>query len=676
MKHLLSLCLALILLLSLSFQVSAANDTLVHDRADLLSKQEESDLEEELLRVSQLHGIQLAVATVDSLKGMNVDEYIEYYYDNNDFGYDSDRRGVLLLVSMGTREYRILSNGRAGDIISVEDIDRIGEEIVPDLSSGSYADAFMKFAAQCNRYLTPSTESPDPDSLLFDSSDLLTTGEETALADELQRISDQHGVQVIVSIVDFIDSSDIEYDIDSYYESCGFGYGADHAGILLLVCTESREYQIYAHGSASNALRESETQYIGAQIVPLLASERYTEAFAKYAAMCDEQLSAFADHSADSEMLLCDDADLLTTQQEAAVLEELRFNSKKYDAQFLIYTVDSMEGMTADEYVEHLYDSNSFGYGEERDGVLLLVCMDAREFRILSNGWPAGGVNGGAIEYISDEIGPYLTDGAYDAAFLEFLSECTYWMDYFSPNDYYYNSKSWARWLYDDADLLTDEEEVALCDELIYENLNEDAQIIIATVDSLGGVPIDDYVADYYDTMGFGFGTSRDGVLLLVCGETREYRILAKGEATETIDEETVGEIMDYIGASISNGNYYNAFDGFRWKVGNELSSYGQDDYDFDSGDIDAKGVFFVLMLALSPATIITACMKSQLKSVRKAPHANVYTKKGSMHLTGQSDIYLYKTVRSVKVESDSGSGSGRSRSSGGGSRSIGGGRF
>jgi len=56
-------------------------------------------------------------------------------------------------VCMDPREYRILSNGFAGEAIDSGDIDDIGDAIVSDLSDGNYAAAFDEFADQCDYYL-------------------------------------------------------------------------------------------------------------------------------------------------------------------------------------------------------------------------------------------------------------------------------------------------------------------------------------------------------------------------------------------------------------------------------------------------------------------------------------------------------------------------------------------
>ena len=70
-----------------------------------------------------------------------------------DMGHGENRDGVLLLVCMDSREYRILSKGFAGEAIGPDQIDAIGEAIVSDLSDGDYADAFFTFADQCAYYL-------------------------------------------------------------------------------------------------------------------------------------------------------------------------------------------------------------------------------------------------------------------------------------------------------------------------------------------------------------------------------------------------------------------------------------------------------------------------------------------------------------------------------------------
>ena len=77
--------------------------------------------------------------------------------------------------------------------------------------------------------------------------------------------------------------------------------------------------------------------------------------------------------------IVMDDADLLSQAEEQALTQKLTEVGTAYNAQIIVATVASADGQDPDYMVNDLYDSMGFGYGELRDGVLLLVCMDPRE---------------------------------------------------------------------------------------------------------------------------------------------------------------------------------------------------------------------------------------------------------------------------------------------------------
>lgn len=153
-RKILTILLALLVCAGLCMTVSAySGEQLIYDGADLLTTVEESRLYEQLASVSGTYDSQIIVATLPSMQDGDIDEFVEYLYDRMELGYGTDRSGVLLLVCMDPREYRILSNGRAADAITPGRIDSIGSAIVPDLSGGDYADAFETFADRCAYYL-------------------------------------------------------------------------------------------------------------------------------------------------------------------------------------------------------------------------------------------------------------------------------------------------------------------------------------------------------------------------------------------------------------------------------------------------------------------------------------------------------------------------------------------
>lgn len=124
------------------------------------------------------------------------------------------------------------------------------------------------------------------------------------------------------------------------------------------------------------------------------------------------------------ECLIYDQADLLSDAEEDALTEKLLEVSQTHNAQVIIATVASLADGDVDAYLNESYDSMGFGYGENHDGVYLLVCMDPREYRILSNGMAADAISAFDIEVIGEMIKPDLSDGDYAEAFETFTEQC------------------------------------------------------------------------------------------------------------------------------------------------------------------------------------------------------------------------------------------------------------
>jgi uncharacterized protein len=128
--------------------------------------------------------------------------------------------------------------------------------------------------------------------------------------------------------------------------------------------------------------------------------------------------------------VLYDGADILTEVEETALLEKLNSVSDAYKVELAIATVDGTGSMSATEYVSYYFDNSGLGIGDSRDAVLFLIDMDAREFRILSNGdVGAAAVSMDDIDNITDMVSSDLSDGEYYSAFVTFIDECEYQID-------------------------------------------------------------------------------------------------------------------------------------------------------------------------------------------------------------------------------------------------------
>ena len=217
--------------------------------------------------------------------------------------------------------------------------------------------------------------------------------------------------------------------------------------------------------------------------------------------------------------------------------------------------------------------------------------------------------------------------------------------------------------VYDEAGLLTEAECSALEQTLSSLSSTYDAQIVVATIAASGGVDMDTLVEFLYDNAPFGYGENHDGVLLLVCMDPREYRILCNGYCADAMDPDTVGNA---IVNDLSNDDFADAFDAFAGQCEYYLDGH-INGFPFNFG----MNLLIALVVGLIAGVITAKSLKGQLKTVRKQEQANSYVKPGSMNIHAQNDVFLYRDIhRTAKPKETS------TRSSGGSSRSVGGGSF
>ena len=129
----------------LGFSVSsAAGKKSVIDDAELIKASDEKELDKKIKNI-QKDKFDVVILTVKSFDGKSAQDYADDYYDNNDYGLDNEKSGVLFLVSKGDRKYHISTKGAGIKAFTDYGIGRIKEEIKPYLSDGDYFDACDEF---------------------------------------------------------------------------------------------------------------------------------------------------------------------------------------------------------------------------------------------------------------------------------------------------------------------------------------------------------------------------------------------------------------------------------------------------------------------------------------------------------------------------------------------------
>lgn len=165
-----SLCAALaalVLLLALAAPAFAAESDFadlyyrMNDGAEVLTEDEDNELEASLEELSVRQSFDVVIATIDSLDGegyTSMEEYADDLYDYCQFGYGANRDGVLLLISKGDRKWHISTCGYGITAFTDAGIQYLGQQMTPDMADGDYAAAFRTFIRWTDAYVTAARE--------------------------------------------------------------------------------------------------------------------------------------------------------------------------------------------------------------------------------------------------------------------------------------------------------------------------------------------------------------------------------------------------------------------------------------------------------------------------------------------------------------------------------------
>ena len=233
--------------------------------------------------------------------------------------------------------------------------------------------------------------------------------------------------------------------------------------------------------------------------------------------------------------------------------------------------------------------------------------------------------------------------------------------------------------LVDNADVLTDEEEVSLSQKLDEISERQKIDVVILTVQNEADKDnIKMYGADYYDYNGYGFGENADGIILVMDYGYRAWGIVTTGKGinifTDAGQEYMTDKFMHYL----SDGDTYKGFETYADLCDKFIEQYVTTGEAYDVGHLPKDRNMLVviggsIIPALILAGIVCSVLTSQLKTVRGQYRADNYAVKESFYVRDATDLFLYKNVTKTKIEKSSSSSGGSSTFTGSSGRSHGG---
>ncbi len=299
-------CLLLVLVLALSLTVPALAastiDGLIYDGTDCLDLSAVQTIEDSFFDLSEVCHVEFRVDVVSDLEGYEIYDYAELFYNQYEYGYGTDRDGVLLMLYMTEdstgvtlHEGQIFCGGvNADDLWGFTDIANayVGTYVSEDMWAGPIANDDAMFSSMmqaylmaCESYFTgevttaagvPSPIAEDADSpaqpesapeagsdnslgYIVDDAQILTDSEWEDLENKAAEISDEYDCGIYVVIVeDFNDfGTSPEVASDNIYDDYALGYGRQDSAIMLLLSMEERDFWLDDYGEyASEAMTD------------------------------------------------------------------------------------------------------------------------------------------------------------------------------------------------------------------------------------------------------------------------------------------------------------------------------------------------------------------------------------------------------------------------------------
>lgn len=257
-------------------------------------------------------------------------------------------------------------------------------------------------------------------------------------------ISDTYGFNVSILLTESTGGQGTVAYSEQIYQGC-FG---EADGIMLIESTEDQEWYLYKSGSAVDLITVededalwAEYDYYGyydeavdayldkAQEILEVKTGIVMDKAALEAAQAEAQAEAEEPEAGGipTERLqsrLVDNGDLLTDSEEEELLAMLDEISERQQCDVVVVTTDSLQGRTAMEYADDFYDYNGYGFGENRDGILLLISMEERDWHMSTCGYGITAFTDAGMDYMADKFTPLLSDGFYSEAFTKYATLC------------------------------------------------------------------------------------------------------------------------------------------------------------------------------------------------------------------------------------------------------------
>lgn len=163
------ICLLSSIIIAPTMHAASNNNDIpyVFDDANLLSTDDQRDLNDLANKYSNKHNTSIVVVTASDTNELSTTDYASMYYDTYIHGKDGyNDNCVLFLIDMDNRSTNIFAYEDAAIRMDTKRSDKILDVVTPKLTDKDYDEAIQTFIKKTNTYLG-TKPSVDPDNIFF-----------------------------------------------------------------------------------------------------------------------------------------------------------------------------------------------------------------------------------------------------------------------------------------------------------------------------------------------------------------------------------------------------------------------------------------------------------------------------------------------------------------------------
>ena len=216
-------------------------------------------------------------------------------------------------------------------------------------------------------------------------------------------------------------------------------------------------------------------------------------------------------------------------------------------------------------------------------------------------------------------------------------------------------SAAQSAYIYDEAGLLSDAGRAQL--EALAENVTSEypINVYVVTVDDFRDYnqsSVYEAAKTYYNSHNLGYGSNRDGMLLMLSMDDRDYALIAYGDyATTNLTDYGRQKLSEEFLDDFRYDDWQGGFEDYYTVTKDYLKEAKEnrpvDIYPKEPADpkkVRSLGAAISLLLGYPASALVCGGMKSKLRSVKPAASANQYLNADSVNFSDRSEVFTHTT--------------------------------